>query len=398
MAFFVTPIASSWAKNTHLKPPTDGYSSPSRASILASSSPQPELHQSAQAHTTSLNDMTDIVVTESPMIAILAYCLTSNLMVLANKVIMSTFGFKHAFLLLAFQTLITLLVFLVLAYAGFIKHRQFNIEDATKWMPVTMSLVLMIYSGATALRFTSIALLNIFKNMSLILMAYSEWLLFDGFRVTNLILLSFAFMVASAVIAGWDDIVYAPPTTNLAASYFWMFANCVSTAVFSLTMKSKIRGIGFKDFDTVYFNQIIACPVLFISSLIFERRAFSDLYSWYLGSADEGEWNGLVLAIILSGVTQFGIAYCSAWCLRVTSSTTLSMAGTLNKLPLSIIGMILFEDALTTQRVEGVFLAVFGGVLYCRAKMFSEAPAQPKSDDIEKMRLMEMNEKGHISQ
>ncbi|KAI9340572.1 hypothetical protein BDR26DRAFT_911696 [Obelidium mucronatum] len=324
-------------------------------------------------------------------------------MVLANKVIMSTFGFKHAFLVLAFQTLITLLIFVTFAYAGFIKHRQFNFEDAKKWLPVTISLVLMIYTGATALRFMSIALLNIFKNMGLIMMAYCEWLFFNGSPVTRLILLSFALIVASAVIAGWDDVMHATPKeqTNLAASYFWMTANIIATTVFSLTMKSKISGIGFKDFDTVYFNQVIGFPILLACSLIFERAAFSDLYSRYLGTTEEGEWNGLVLAIFVSGVTQFGIAYCSAWCLRVTSSTTLSMAGTLNKLPLSIVGMFMFQDAITAHRLEGVFLAVLGGVLYCYAKAqqkkesvpsVAAAAPTPKSDELEKQHLMEMKE------
>ncbi|KAI9340570.1 hypothetical protein BDR26DRAFT_837311 [Obelidium mucronatum] len=292
-------------------------------------------------------------------------------MVLANKVIMSTFNFKHAFLILSFQTFITATILIVCSRAGLISYRQLNSKDALKWLPVTITLVLMIYTGAMALQYTSIALFNIYKNMTLIMTAYGERLLLKGPVVTPMILLSFVFMVLSAVLAGWDEVVHASAKdkADIITSYIWIFANCVLTASFSLIMKSQISGIGFKDFDTVYYNQVLGFPILLICSLLFERDAFVELISRFLGRAGEGsDWNGLATAIFVSGITQFGIAYCSAWCLRVTSSTTLSMVGTLNKLPLSIVSMLIFQDNITIYRLEGVFLAILGGVLYGQAR------------------------------
>jgi GDP-mannose transporter len=66
------------------------------------------------------------------------------------------------------------------------------------------------------------------------------------------------------------------------------------------------------------------------------------------------------------------ISYASGWALRVTSSTTFSMAGALNKLPLSIFGMILFEHVTSTKLVS-VLLACAAGLAYtvCREGSFS---------------------------
>ncbi|KAJ3067195.1 GDP-mannose transporter into the lumen of the Golgi [Podochytrium sp. JEL0797] len=161
--------------------------------------------------------------------------------------------------------------------------------------------------------------------MTLILIAYGERIFFSGPRVTGLILASFGLMVFSAVMAGWDDAAESPTTALVGVSFFWMAANCLTTAMFSISMKSQIAQIGFKDFDTVYFNQLMILPILVVCSLIFEHGAFENLW-WrhQIGLVDE--WNGLMCALLVSGVTQFAIAYSSAWCLRVTSSTTLRFA------------------------------------------------------------------------
>ncbi|KAI9340565.1 hypothetical protein BDR26DRAFT_861367 [Obelidium mucronatum] len=348
---------------------------------------------------------------DSPIVAVVSYCVSSNLMVIANKAIMSTFGFKYAFFVLALQTLLTWILLHICSIAGLLSYRKFNVSDGFKWLPVSISLVLMIYTGATTLQHMSIDLFNVFKNMTLILMAYGEQIFFRGPKVTGLVLLSFGFMIGSAVLAGKDKkntiFTYvslgqcqnASPTTNqtdLTVSYFWMFANCVTTALFSLAMKARITGIGFKDFDTVYFNQVLGFPILFVCSLIFEWNAFGDLIQRFNSAAtvngilDSGDGSRLLFAIFMSGITQFGIAYCSAWCLRVTSSTTLSMVGTLNKLPLSIIGMLMFQDSMTAHRLEGAILAVIGGILYsvARKSQYRDKHVLPVASEDHKQMLL----------
>jgi GDP-mannose transporter len=61
------------------------------------------------------------------------------------------------------------------------------------------------------------------------------------------------------------------------------------------------------------------------------------------------------------------ISYASGWALRVTSSTTFSMAGALNKLPLSVFGMILFEH-ITATKITSVLLACAAGLAYTYAR------------------------------
>lgn len=63
--------------------------------------------------------------------------------------------------------------------------------------------------------------------------------------------------------------------------------------------------------------------------------------------------------MIFSGVSAFGMSYASAWCVRTTSSTTYSMVGSLNKLPIAISGLVFFGDVATFSNVSAILIGTF---------------------------------------
>jgi GDP-mannose transporter len=119
----------------------------------------------------------------------------------------------------------------------------------------------MIYTSTKALRFLSIPVYTIFKNLTIILIAYGEVLWFGG-SVTSMALFSFGLMVLSSVIAAWADIKHALEAhgtstseatariSTLNAGYIWMLANCLCTAAYVLGMRKRIKLTNFKDFDS----------------------------------------------------------------------------------------------------------------------------------------------------
>ena len=78
--------------------------------------------------------------------------------------------------------------------------------------------------------------------------------------------------------------------------------------------------------------------------------------------------SALTIAMVLSGVTSFLISYGSAWCVRCTSSTTYSMVGALNKLPVAASGILFLGDPATTGNVVGILLGFLAGLLYSYSK------------------------------
>ncbi|KAG8862100.1 GDP-mannose transporter into the lumen of the Golgi [Tulasnella sp. 330] len=288
---------------------------------------------------------------------VLSYCGASILMTLVNKFVVSGAHFSMNFLLLTMQSVVCIFCVTISKRMGFISFRDFDLEDAKKWFPISF------------------------------LLAYGEVIWFGG-AVTRLTLGSFILMVISSLIAAWADIshtvtslslsaVWADPAGaaaqlpavstvvgNLNAGYMWMIINCCVTAAYVLTMRKRIKSTGFKDWDSMFYNNLLSIPVLALFSFLVEDWGYENLNRNFPIESR----NLLLSAIAFSGAAAVFISYTTAWCVRTTSSTTYSMVGALNKLPVAASGMIFFGDPTTVGSVSAVGLGFFAGVVYAVAK------------------------------
>jgi GDP-mannose transporter len=106
-------------------------------------------------------------------------------------------------------------------------------------------------------------------------------------------------------------------------------------------MRKKIKATGFSDWDSMFYNNLLSIPVLLLFSLVIENWGSDNLeQSLYVNFVpppsamayysrvprcrySPRETRGLLLfAIAFSGAAAVGISYTTAWCIRVTSSTT----------------------------------------------------------------------------
>ena len=236
---------------------------------------------------------------------------------------------------------------------------------------------------------------SIFKNLTIILIAYGEVMMFNG-MVTGLTLVSFALMVGSSIIAGWADISSAwsaadaidqttglelvahPTIGGVNVGYFWMALNCFASAAYVsyhifpisaadiqvLFMRKRIKVTGFKDWDSMFYNNLLSIPVLVIFSIIVEDWGSASL------SANFPASNRFILlsAIAFSGAAAVFISYSTAWCVRVCGSTTYSMVGALNKLPVAASGMLFFGDPASFGNVSAIGVGGLAGLVYAVAK------------------------------
>lgn len=239
----------------------------------------------------------------------------------------------------------------------------------------------MIYTGNKALQFLSIPVYTIFKNITIILIAYGEVIWFGG-SVTPMALFSFSLMVASSVIAAWADIQNALASmgggahaqmskaaqdklSTLNAGYLWMLFNCFCSAAYVLGMRKRIKLTNFKDFDTMYYNNLLSIPILLLSSLFLEDWSSKNIALNF----PPAQRNQIIAAMVFSGLSSVFISYASAWCVRVTSSTTYSMVGALNKLPIAMSGLIFFDAPVTFPSVSAIALGFVSGIVYTIAKV-----------------------------
>ena len=98
-------------------------------------------------------------------------------------------------------------------------------------------------------------------------------------------------------------------------------------------MRKRIKVTGFSDWDTMFYNNLLSIPVLLVFSFIIEDWGSDSLnrnlcvicaplvLCLHVHSPSETR-NLLLFAIAFSGAAAVGISYTTAWCIRVTSSTT----------------------------------------------------------------------------
>ncbi|KIY70808.1 GDP-mannose transporter [Cylindrobasidium torrendii FP15055 ss-10] len=318
----------------------------------------------------------------SPVLPVLCYCFASILMTLVNKFVVSGAQFSMTFLLLAIQSSVCSICVLLVKRMGIISFRAFDSKDAKAWFPISFMLVFVIYTGSKSLQYLSIPVYTIFKNLTIILIAYGEMIWFGG-KVSALTFVSFVFMVVSSVIAAWSDISAVTSTASvtygmnlqglsamsnavykLNIGYLWMLINCLTSAAYVLTMRKRIKVTGFTDWDSMFYSNALGVPVLAVFSFIAEDWGAENLKRNF----PEETRNFLLMMIVFSGTAAVGISYTTAWCIRVTSSTTYSMVGALNKLPVAASGMMFFGDPVTLGSVSAIGVGFFAGLLYAVAK------------------------------
>jgi GDP-mannose transporter len=115
----------------------------------------------------------------------------------------------------------------------------------------------------------------------------------------------------------------------------------------------------------MFYNNLLSIPVLIVCSLIAEDWSSENLAKNFPLETR----NALFIGMIYSGLAAIFISYCSAWCIRATSSTTYSMVGALNKLPIAVSGLIFFDAPITFGSVSAIFVGFVSGLVFAWAKV-----------------------------
>lgn len=118
-------------------------------------------------------------------------------------------------------------------------------------------------------------------------------------------------------------------------------------------------------YPAMFYNNLLTIPVLIVCSLLVEDWSAENLARNFPIETR----NKLMVGMVYSGLGAIFISYCSAWCIRVTSSTTYSMVGALNKLPIAISGLVFFDAPITFGSITAILVGFISGLVYAWAKV-----------------------------
>lgn len=125
----------------------------------------------------------------------------------------------------------------------------------------------------------------------------------------------------------------------------------------------------------MFYNNLLSIPILLIGSLLLEDWSSTNLAVNF----PPGRQGPMVAAMIFTGLSSIFISYSSAWCVRATSSTTYSMVGALNKLPIAISGLVFFDAQVTMASVSAIFVGFVSGIVYAVAKIWQTKDKDAKT-------------------
>eukprot|EP00271_Cylindrocystis_brebissonii_P018926 TRINITY_DN5527_c0_g1_i1.p1 TRINITY_DN5527_c0_g1~~TRINITY_DN5527_c0_g1_i1.p1 ORF type:complete len:406 (-),score=108.33 TRINITY_DN5527_c0_g1_i1:633-1850(-) len=303
-----------------------------------------------------------VSVQQQGLLSGLAYCVSSCAMILLNKLVLSTFKWEAQISLMLYQNLVSVLVVLFLSRTGVIITEQITWRLVRIWMPVNLIFVGMLITSFYSLQHMQVAMVMVLKNMTNLATALGETYL-DNKRHSPRVWGSLILMVLSALCGGLTDLSFSR------VGYAWQLLNCCFTAAYSLLLrrvmdkaKAASKSGHLSEFSMVLLNNSLSLPLAAVLILIFGELT-------YVRTSPLLHRGLFWLACTLSGLLGLAISFSSMWFLHQTSPTTYSLVGSLNKIPLSLAGIVLFRAPTTFANLSSIGFGCFAGVLFARAKL-----------------------------
>uniref|UniRef100_A0A453H9R8 Sugar phosphate transporter domain-containing protein n=1 Tax=Aegilops tauschii subsp. strangulata TaxID=200361 RepID=A0A453H9R8_AEGTS len=297
----------------------------------------------------------------------LAYCIASCSMILVNKFVLSGYGFNAGIFLMLYQNIVSVTIVSTLSLSGVISTEPLTWKLIKVWLPVNIIFVGMLITSMFSLKYINVAMLTILKNVANVLTASGETYFFKK-QHDRQVWISLMLMIISAIAGGVTDLSFH------AVGYTWQILNCFLTASYSLTLrhvmdsaKESTRSGNLNELSMVLLNNVLSLPLGVILVLGFNEVE-------YLLETPLLRMPTFWLVITASGVLGLAISFTSMWFLRQTSATTYSLVGSLNKIPLSIAGILLFKVRTSMENSISIMFGAISRSIFCQGEVARKLP------------------------
>jgi GDP-mannose transporter len=287
-----------------------------------------------------------------------AYTVCSVGMVMANKAISTSIEEDERknipqMSVICFQCIVAVIFVEIAKKCKYVEYPDFDWSIARAWLPLNILFIGMLATGFLSLVYNNVPMVTVFKNLTNVVTITGDVLLFKV-NVSWLTLLSVGIMVLGAVLAGANDLEFSW------IGYICMGCNCIFTAGYVLYMRFAATNINLPKFGMVYYNNLLS--VMLLAPLIVIMGEIPQLFNERIMTPS------FIFNNILAGFLGFYLNFASLWCVGATSATTYAIVGSLNKVPITILGFVMFNTVMTQEGIIFISLATIGGFMYAYAK------------------------------
>ena len=238
-----------------------------------------------------------------PLAASASYFVASVCLSLTNKAVFSRSDFDFPLSVLASQALVTVALLLLSSETRLGPAVRFDPKLARKMLPITLLFAAMLWTSSKALRYCSVPVITIFKNLSVVAITGYERLVYSD-RSSVGVLLSLLCMIAGSVVAAAGDLQFS------SVGYGWMLLNVFCTVCHLAAVRAWLREEASSTAKT-FHNQLFALAIFAVGAVAQGELGFAHRLLQMNPTFQAG--------LLLSTVLGLLINLSSFWALRVTS-------------------------------------------------------------------------------
>ncbi|XP_043248833.1 UDP-sugar transporter UST74c [Colletes gigas] len=300
------------------------------------------------------------------------YGLSSFMITVVNKTVLTTFEFPSFQMLGVGQMLATIVLLFVAKKLHYVEFPNLEAKTFTKIWPLPIIYIGNMVFGLGGTKQLSLPMFTALRRFSILMTMFAEYYIL-GIKARVSVQLSVYTMILGAVVAASNDLAF-----NL-EGYLFILLNDFFTAANGVYMKKKLDSKELGKYGLMYYNSLfMVVPAVTIACWMGDVRSTVEFPHW-----------GNVFFVVqfgLSCVMGFVLFYSMILCTLHNSALTTTIIGCLKNICVTYLGMMIGGDYIFTWlNFIGLNLSVIGSLVYTwvtfRRKESSEHKYSPLSED-----------------
>lgn len=295
------------------------------------------------------------------------YGLASFLIIVVNKIVLTTYRFPSAHCLGIGQMITTIIVLYIGRLLCIITFPSFNFDVPYKIWPLPIFYAGNLVCGLGGTKHISLPMFTALRRFAILMTLIGEYIILK-MRRSSAIIITVISMVGGAIIAALDDLSFE------IKGYSYVLGNDFFTAANNIYVKKKLdtKGNDLGKYGLLFYNSLFMIVPL-------------SILAWFIGDFEKainftGWKNPLFLFyFFVSCVMGFVLMFSTVLCTQCNSALTTTIVGCLKNILVTYIGMSIGGDyVFSITNFFGLNISILGSLGYTYLTFIQK---KPKKDE-----------------